>query len=60
MQVAGSQELMLIMGASVFLVFMLGLIFLTLSGMKRRRKEINDRMKDLEKEYEQYKLQNLG
>jgi preprotein translocase subunit YajC len=60
MQVAGSQELMLIMGASVFLVFMLGMIFLTLSGMKRRRKEINDRMKDLEKEYEQYKLQNLG
>jgi preprotein translocase subunit YajC len=56
MQAAGSLEFMLLMGAGIFLVFMVVMIFLTLSKMKRRRKEIGDRMKDLEKEYEQYKL----
>jgi len=50
MQAAVSQELLLVAVAALFIVFMLVIISMTLSRMKKRRKDINERMKELELE----------
>jgi hypothetical protein len=50
MQVAGSQELLLVVVAAMFIIFMLCVIFITMSRMKKRRADINERMKKLELE----------
>ena len=51
MQVATSQELLLLLFvAAIFLFFMLVTIGMTLSRMKKRRKDIDKRMKELELE----------
>jgi preprotein translocase subunit YajC len=56
MQVADSQGLLLVVVAAMFIIFMLSIIFLTMSRIKKRRKDINERMKKLELELSgQYK-----
>lgn len=50
MQVAVSQGLLLVVAAAMFIIFMLVIISMTLSRMKKRRKDISERMKALELE----------
>ncbi len=50
MPAAISQELLIVLVAAMFIIFMLFTIGMTLSRTKKRRKAINERMKELELE----------
>ena len=50
MEGIGTQETLLVMVAGMFILFMCVIIAMTLSRMKKRRKDINERIRQLELE----------